>query len=500
MKKYICLILSLLMFVTLVAACGDGAKTNGNAEKGTSADAGNPNEETTEESDQRPPLTVPKIDYGGYQFNVLSGNTTVTGNSVSVNSHYYSDFENVPQRAGEPINDAVYYRNLKILEDYNVEIVNKEVADVYTEARKLITAGEDIYDVITPFIDSSFKMAQDGQIHNLNKIPYLNLENPWWDQVLIEKLSLNNRLYTITGDISMDEEELNWCLIANKVILKQNNLTDLYDVIKDEKWTFDYFHQIGKSVTRDLNGDGVIDHNDIYAFGNDPNSSFFFYCASGENVAVIDKAGHPQLTAGSQRSLNVIEKLAEIYNDTDFILWASKIKVANGWGEFRVMLKDNRLMMLMTNIYALKELREMVDDFAVFPAPKYDEAQENYSMIVGTHACNGISIPVTNTELERTGLILEAMAYHSKAIQDAHMEVTITGKFLRDEESRDMLEIIFTNRTYDIGKSFDWGGLSSQIAAAVQGNKSFAPLYEANKEKAETAMQKSYELFLELDT
>ncbi|MCL2518351.1 MAG: hypothetical protein FWF15_07300, partial [Oscillospiraceae bacterium] len=401
----------------------------------------------------------------------------------------------------EPINDAVYARNLRILEDYGVEIVNKEVSDVFSEARKLIMAGEDVYDIVTPYIDASFQMAQNNELYNLNDIPYLSLANPWWDHVIIEKLSLNNKLYTITGDISMDDEELNWCLIANKVILEQNNLLNLYDVIKQGKWTFEYFHQTGKTVTRDLNGDGILDHNDIFAFGNDYGSSFFFYFASGENIAVLDKDGNPQLTVGNQRSLNAIEKLTEIYNDTNFILWASKIKSnINGWEEFRVMLKDNRLMMLMTNIFALKELREMVDDFAVFPAPKYDEIQDNYSMIVGTHACNGISIPVTNTNIERTGIILEAMAYHSKEVQDAHMEVTITGKFLRDEESREMLEIIFNNRTYDIGKSFDWGGMVGQIVAAVQNNKSFVPLYEANREKAETAMQKSYDLFLEIDT
>jgi len=499
MKKYVCLFLALLILITLAAACGDSSNS-GKSDDTTALDS---TADTTELGETRPPLTVPKIDYGGYKFKILSINTTVTGNSTSVNSYYYSDFIDVPERVGEPINDAVYARNLKILEDYNVEIVTTEVAlaNIYTESRKFIQSGENFYDIVTPLIDESFKLAQEKFIYNLYNIPYLELSNPWWDQVLIEKLSLNNKLFTITGDISTHDEELNWCLIANKVLLEQNGLIDTYDVIKAGKWTFDYVHKMGVNVTRDLNGDGILDHNDLYAFGNSYEGGQFFYFASGENIAALDKDGYPQLTIGKERAVNVMDKIVQIYNDTNFMLWANNMKsVDNPWGYFRTMFKENRLMILMTNIYAIKELRDMFDDFAIFPPPKYEETQDNYYTIVATHACYGICVPVTVTELERTGILLEAMAYYSKPIQEAHLDVTITGKFLRDEESRDMLEIIFENRTYDIGKAFGWGEYISQMFVAVRDNKGFAALAEANKTKAEAEIKKSFDIFTEIDT
>jgi len=498
MKNYISIILALVLFVSLVAACGDSGKINNSSETNGSAITN----DIAEAGKMRPQLTVPKIDYGGYQFRILSINSTVTGNSTSPGGYYYSEYTYIPEMAGEPINDAIYERNLKISEEYNVEIIDKEVPDVFSEARKIIASGEDVYDVITPFIDMSFNLAQQKYIYNLNNIPYLDLKNEWWDQVLIEKLSLNNKLFTITGDISMEDEEMNWLLIINKVLMEQHNLTNLYDIVRDGKWTYDYVHGLGASVTHDINGDGVTDWEDVYAFGNGYYGGQFFYFASGENVAVLDKDGYPQLTIGRERSISVMDKVTAFFNDFNFILWAdftTSSGVAGGV-YFRTMFKENRLLIFMTNIYAIKELRGMVDDFAIVPGPKYEEKQDNYYMIVSTHACRGICIPVTNTELERTGILLEAIAYYSKIVQEAHLDVTVTGKFIRDEESRDMLELIFNSRNYDIGKAFGWGEYIGQIAEAVRYNKGFAPLVEANKTRAETEIEKSYKIFTEIDT
>lgn len=491
MKKLILL----LIITSLLLACGNNEN---NTAKNTT-----PSQETTntaEAAETRPPLDLPVTNYEGYQFRILSVNSTVTGNGTHPGFNYYSDFTYVPERAGEPINDAIYYRNLRVNEDFNVEIINTEVADVFAEARKIIASGEDVYDIITPYMENSFRLAEQKYLVNLFDVPYLNLKNPWWDQSLIENLSLNNKLYTITGEISMQDEDLNWCIIGNKVLMEEYQVPDLYSLVREGKWTLDRMYEIGTSVTHDLNGDGVINWEDVYAFGESPTGCMFYYFAGGENIAVLDKDGYPQLTLGNERALSVVDRITEIFNDFNFIIWPENAKGANGvsgWQYFRVMFKENRLMLFSASMYCVKELRDMVDDFAILPGPKYDEKQDTYYMIQSTHACPGISIPITNSNLERTGILLEAIAYHSKSVQEAYYDITLTGKFTRDEESRDMLDIIFTNVTYDIGKAFGWGGYISQMTNAVNGKKGFAALVEANKVKAETEIEKSFDLFLE---
>ena len=495
MNKNVCLLLTVLIFFSMIIiACGESVKIN----DAGNADVFDTNVETEGMAETRKPLGVPTIDYGGYKFRILSINSTVTGKGTHPGNNFYSNFTDVPERAGEPVNDAIHYRNLKITEDYNVEIVNTEVADVYAESRKIIAAGEDAYDIITPFIDNAFKLAQEKYIYNLANVPYLDLKNPWWDQVLVEKLSLNNKIYSIIGDIMMDAKELNWCIVTNKVLMEQYNVSNLYDVVRDGKWTLDKMYEIGLSVTHDLNGDNVIDWDDVYAYGNDYTGNQFFYFAAGENIAVLDSNGYPQLTVGNERSINVVDKITRIFNDTNFMIWVSKIK-GEGWTVLRTMFKENRLMIFSLSMYAIKELRGMVDDFAILPGPKYDEQQDKYYMIVSTHACPAVSIPVTVTDLERTGILLEAIAYHSNEVQAAHYDVTLMGKLTRDEESRDMLELIFNSITYDIGKAFGWGAYIGQMATATQKNTGFAALYEQNRAKAEAEIEKSFNIFLEID-
>jgi len=497
MKNYICLLLTLLIFISLIAACGENENNSptDKTEPTNSADA-------TEAVEKRPPLGVPKIDYGGYKFRILTVETGVTGHDTFTGFNFYSDFIDVSDRVGEPINDSVFARNLQIKEDYNVEIVATEIAGgtagVYSTALKFIASSDDIYDIITPTIDSSFALAQEKYLYNLYEVPFLELNNPWWDQALVKNLSLNNKLFTITGDISMSDEELNWCIIANKFLMEEYQIPNLYNLVREGKWTIDRLHEIGVSVTRDLNGDGVIDWNDLYAFGNGSGGGQFFYFSTGENIAVLDKEGYPQLVLGNERAIRAMDRIVELYNDRNFMIWAEQIKTTvNGYIYLNTMFIENRVLFNMCSMYEVKEFRNMVDDFAILPGPKYDEAQDDYYMIQSTHACMGICIPVTNPNLERTGIVLEAMAYHSKPIQEAYYDITLTEKFIRDKDSRDMLEIIFGRVTYDIGKAFGWGSYTSQIVLAVQRNTGFAALFEANKEKALTEIEKSFNIFLE---
>ncbi|MCL2518894.1 MAG: hypothetical protein FWF15_10065, partial [Oscillospiraceae bacterium] len=250
-----------------------------------------------------------------------------------------------------------------------------------------------------------------------------------------------------------------------------------------------------------LNGDGVIDFNDVYAIGNDYTSGQFFYYATGEKIAVLDKDGSPKLTVGGERSITVMDKIIEIMNDKNLMIWTATIvrdAKVDGWEYLLKMFNENRLLIYQVSVFCIKELRGMFDDFAIVPHPKYNEFQDDYYMIVSTHRCPGVCIPVTNTELELTGIILEAMAYYSQPIQVAYYDVTLTEKFARDADSRDMLDIIFGGRTYDIGKTFGWGSYIVQMDTAINKNEAFASYYEANRTKAETEMQKSYGIFLEV--
>ena len=66
-------------------------------------------------------------------------------------------------------------------------------------------------------------------------------------------------------------------------------------------------------------------------------------------------------------------------------------------------------------------------------------------------------VPVTNSNLDRTSVILEAMACVSaEKVIPEYYEVALQSRFSRDAQSAEMLDLIFNNRVFDLGDTI-WG-------------------------------------------
>lgn len=480
----------LILLIAFSASC---------SEKSGGAANGPPPAETetavTEATGTRETPDLPEMNYDGYLLRILSVNSTQMGNSSEPGSHYWSDFGYNEERKGEPINDAVFLRNSAVEERYNIRIALTETADTAPVIKKFTAAGDDAYDIVCPVIDSSFSLAQTNSLYDLNRIPHLDMTKSRWDSALYGQLSLGGKIYIASGDISMEDEEYNTCIIFNKALIENYSLTDPYAYVRENKWTLENFYALGTGITTDLNGDGKLDHSDMYGFGNDYTGAQFWFFYSGENIAVLEN-GEPRIVLYGERQNSVMDRIIGVFNDKQFMIWVSEMKgVENGWTEVNNMLIDNRLLFRLANIYNIKQFRNMIDDFGILPGPKFDENQENYRHLISTHASLGISVPVTQPDPERTGLLLEALAFESDTVVKAHYDVTLTGKFARDEESLISLQIIFGSKVYDIGKVFGWGSLGSVIDNAVKQGGNFASLYEKSAERAQKELEASYALF-----
>ena len=102
-----------------------------------------------------------------------------------------------------------------------------------------------------------------------------------------------------------------------------------------------------------------------------------------------------------------------------------------------------------------------------------------------------LSVPIT-TDFDFTGLITEALAYESiTTITPAFYDLTLRVKNTRDDESEAMLDIIFSNRNYDIG-TFNTGLMVYDIFYASVADKKTAlvSLMEARRGKIDAAIEK----------
>jgi len=488
MKKQIfCILLAAL----LLTGCGGSS-----AETEQAADTSGQTETTAaEETESKYPLAVETADYGGEEFRTLCYTQGDPGTMKQL-----LDFAWTDDQKGEVLNDAVYARNLKVEEDFNVVIAWEENDDVKKTAKNAVVAGETVYDIVQPYINDSAVMGLDGELWDL--APLMDLDAPWWDEALQRDLMLGGRLYCLTGDVTVGDEELNYGIFYNKALVEQYGLADLpgmddpYTMVKEGKWTIDAMYTFAQGSTTDLNGDGTMDINDAYGIGSDYGLACVVFYGTGGQLARISADGSPEIVFNNERNEAVIETLAKVYCDTNASIMVTNMG-SDGWTKLNNMLMENRLLFRLGSIYDLKDFREMIDDFGILPNPKYDEAQEDYCHIISTNWCPCISVPVTITgeALERTTILLEALSCYSDQVVEAYYDVNLSTKLVRDEESADMFDIIFETKYYDLGKVFNWGSIEGIIGTVVQAGGGFASTYARSESKIIEAMEKTWALY-----
>lgn len=116
-------------------------------------------------------------------------------------------------------------------------------------------------------------------------------------------------------------------------------------------------------------------------------------------------------------------------------------------------IEDRALFFIEELCVASNKLREMESDYGILPLPKYDLEQENYITFSHTSHNLSVALPITSADdAEMLGMILEDMAYYSmELVRPAYYENMLNGKLARDEESIEMLDIITSNISYDLG-------------------------------------------------
>ena len=102
------------------------------------------------------------------------------------------------------------------------------------------------------------------------------------------------------------------------------------------------------------------------------------------------------------------------------------------------------------------------------------------------------AIPATVGDAARTGMILESMAQVSQYIlTPAYMDVSLKGKFVRDAESEDMIELVLATRSYDLGAIFQWGTSFSIFNGAAKSRiGTFASQVEKSTKALDNAITK----------
>lgn len=391
---------------------------------------------------------------------------------------------------GELFNDAVYRRNLVIEDRFDIKITQNCVPGPENVAKKSLSAGDTEYDVVMPYMSNSISLLQSGLFYDLKTVPYLDLDKPWWDQRANDNLSYRGRLFMTTGDISILDNECTMVMFFNKQLVTDFGLESPYDLVRSGAWTMDALTAMSSSVTADINGDGKLNKEDRFGLSVAGNAPISLYFAAGERIINSDGDGGLMITMNSPRASDVIEKIMNTCLDT---LAFNKINGSDGGFDTPcAMFLDGRLMFVTFALVDINGLRDAEFEFGILPYPKYNEAQEEYNSLISTICVPTVSLPYNCRNPELVGVTLSAMAHGSlDTLTVAYYDNALKTRYVRDDESGEMLDIIFSTRVYDLGFICDIGGLSSLVGNLYNKKSTdFASAYAKVESKAQAALDK----------
>jgi len=392
------------------------------------------------------------------------------------------------EEVGDIVTDAIFKRNKQIEEKYGIEItyIEQNSGGYNSDGLNSILAGDDAYDIIFVHSRGAFVYALQGAAYNINEISSIHTDKPWWYKDAVETFTLNDHLYVIDGDITKSFGQA-MAVLFNKRIFDELGYDYPYETVRDGDWTFDEFAYYAKKGGADLNGDGLMTPEaDQYGFTcSEWGTPIGILYAGGQKIYDKNDEGMMELTLYSNKTVDIYDEFFSLMSNESCFLRFTQGNI-NYTGED--IFKSGRAMMSEGNLGAAASLRAMDDDFGIVPYPKFDEEDEYTTAING--AAPLVIIPITVSDVERTGAITEALcAYSAKDVIPAFYEVSLKTKYSRDDESEEMMDLIKESIIYDVGYLAGCALESCGRDMAKSGATDFSSFYAARESSSLKAVE-----------
>ena len=503
-KKLTSLLLALLMVLPAFAAgCSESSEnntdtkdaTNVTAADNTAVDAGDTAE--TEFTRAMVKDDLPDdLDFGGQEQIILARTKA-----------WFEGEMFVEELNGETLNDAVYNRDITVENRLNVVIDYSLVDDTNGVVNKNVTAGADEVSIHVGSAVDTVQYGVNGNYYNLlGEHPiYLNLSQPWWSQYYTQQESVMGKAFFATGDLFTSLIKLSFVTYANMKLVNDFQLESPYDIVRSGQWTFDREMEMASLVHEDKNGNGVRDKNDSYGMtlagmiGLD-----VYWSAFDLTICEKDANDVPSFSVDEEKMSAVLEKLYTYYIDCEYCWCPPNPDSDKEQDEVAQMLAEDRILFTPLRIMHTDQIRDMESPYGLIPLPKWNEEQSNYYTFVhDQYSIGGIPVSVQNPEM--TSAVMEALAAESyRYVTPAYYDVVLNGKYLRDADSSEMLELAMAGVKIDFGwiHTYSLGSCSQGLLREILYNSkssNFSSVYKSKQKAFAKMMSKLVEKVEKID-
>mgnify|MGYP004475079699 CR=1 FL=1 len=481
MKKRI--ITALLLCAMLV---GCGAETTDKETTGT-ADTAVDAAETVQETEIWD--NVPAGSYDGYGFRFLT---------TEENWGYYR--MDVEEQTGEVLDDAVFARNLAVEDRLGIVITETGLhySKVMDEVKATVLASEDAYDAMTLMAFNLMTTAQQKMLLDTAALSAIRTDMPWWNGNAIRDMAIGPREYMMIGDINLMFYESYYAIFFNKTVADKFQIPDPYATVDEGKWTYDVYYSTAQAASTDVNGDGEWTADaDTYGVAMHSNAGQSMILALGQSPLSRDADGYPVYDGLSEAFIDAYRKVMTLYTDKHTTVKSGTAGVEKVDGGYQGVFKTDRALYMMEVLGTLPELRDMESEFGIVVLPKADEGAEYVSPVY--HGAIGLCVPVTVSDADRTGVVLENLAAESnRTVRGMYYDVVLGSKLVRDEASVASLDTILDSGRFEIGYVYNWGDMRSALEQNIgKGNADIASAFAKISAKIESGIAADIAVFNE---
>ena len=297
--------------------------------------------------------------------------------------------------------------------------------------------------------------------------PYNDFTREYWGVGYMDALSYKGAYFFATGPMALRYTGGVYVTYINSSLWNEFYAgTNLYDDVRDGKWTYDYLYDVTNATYIDANGNGSADASDTYGFILSL-QDMVDGMAVGADVkwSERDSEGNVSIIVNNERSISFYEKLYKLmYNSTGAhsATQDDSVTVMKMFNDGYGMATINK--MFQAEIY----LREMEDNYTILPLPKLDEAQAEYNSAIHD-GCTIFAIPITTGNPDAVSAVLEALAAESaRLVSPAYYDQALKVKYTRDSDAGEMIDLIYSNISTDF--AFMYSNNLTDIAHLFRNN------------------------------
>lgn len=433
MKKYITLLLVVLMLLPALVACRDNgasADTTQNPADTTSADT------TGELKDNLPD----NLNYNGATITLLGWTET------------FNEFGQ-EEKVGDPIYYAIYNRDRMVEQRLGIKMeqINTLInyaPDVIKAIQPSILSQDHAYDILRTHSQTPGQLALNNLLVNLRDLEYIDFDKPWWSPEYTEAAKIEGKIYFATGDISPSFWRMMYMNYCNYDLLRKYDLADPQQLAIEGEWTLDKQLEMVTGIYEDLNQNDNKDSDDLFGIMSTYAVLDAYFYSTGANIVEKDAEGQLSLSNsfGGEKVVQVIEKLGSFFNTNSGFITNT---------DYGKITREGRALFINCEVYfSEKFLTEADYTFKVLPVPKFSDDQKNYPIVL-SNPFSVYSIPADARDVNMSAAVMEAMASESyRSVTPVMYEQLIKLRYVGSETDSAMIDIIRQGLTFDTARMF----------------------------------------------